>query len=203
MRRARTLVAALCQRRFGTDDERNERKKRFGGETPTDAIRVLPRQTGTAAPGAPGAHLSAFHRGSRPKECFIARDSAPGFCFLGRGRTGFAYPFERALPAPACPSPARPSRPGRSARRRSPNAARERVASPRAGTALARAAWNASRPRPNHRARFGVSVTGIGTNVKGDVALIVTISWQATVGKRVKFMLEEAMSEKNLAGRSG
>jgi hypothetical protein len=37
---------------------------------------------------------------------------------------------------------------------RVPEAARERVASPPAGTALARAAWNASRPRPNHRARI-------------------------------------------------
>jgi hypothetical protein len=36
-----------------------------------------------------------------------------------------------------------------------PNAARERVAKPPAGTGLTRAAWNASRPRPNHRARFG------------------------------------------------
>jgi hypothetical protein len=32
----------------------------------------------TAAPGSPGAHLSAFHHGSRPKESFIARDSASG-----------------------------------------------------------------------------------------------------------------------------
>src|SRR6516225_1650309 len=32
----------------------------------------------TAAPGSPGAHLSAFHRGSRPKESFIARVSASG-----------------------------------------------------------------------------------------------------------------------------
>ncbi len=39
----------------------------------------------TAAPGSPGAHLSAFHRGSRPEESFIARDAAPGFFFLGPG----------------------------------------------------------------------------------------------------------------------
>jgi len=73
---------------------------------PTDAMSILPWLTATAAPGAPGAHLSAFHRGSRPKESFIARDSAPAFCFLGLGGTRFEYPFERALPAPACPSPA-------------------------------------------------------------------------------------------------
>ena len=73
---------------------------------PTDAMSILPWLTATAATGAPGAHLSAFHRGSRPKESFIARDSAPAFCFLGLGGTRFEYPFERALPAPACPSPA-------------------------------------------------------------------------------------------------
>jgi hypothetical protein len=43
-----------------------------------------------------------------------------------------------------------------------PNAARERVASPRAGTALARAAWIASRPRPNGR-DSGLYVTEMGT----------------------------------------
>src|SRR5499427_10481521 len=97
--------------------------------------------TGPAAPGAPGAHLSAFHRGSRPKESFIARDSASGFCFLGRGGKVGGPSVEWALPAPTCPSPARPSRPGHSARRITPSAARERVASPPAGTALARATW--------------------------------------------------------------
>jgi hypothetical protein len=36
---------SIGKRGFGTDDEWNEwegRKKRFGGETPTDAIRILP-----------------------------------------------------------------------------------------------------------------------------------------------------------------
>jgi hypothetical protein len=41
-----------------------QKRKRFGGETPTDAIGIQPRLTGPAAPGSPGAHLSAFHRGS-------------------------------------------------------------------------------------------------------------------------------------------
>src|ERR1700751_2696756 len=61
---------------------------------------TLPRLRGREWEGA--AHLSAFHRGSRPKESFIARDSAPGFCFLGRGLS-----VEWALPTPAYPSPAR------------------------------------------------------------------------------------------------
>jgi hypothetical protein len=116
------------------------RTKRFGGETPTDAMVSFCRGVGHGrAPQRRGAHLSAFHRGSRPKESFIARDSAPGFCFLGRGGKVGGPSVERALPASTCPSPARPSRPGRSARRITPKAARERVANPPAGTALARA----------------------------------------------------------------
>src|SRR5437588_10939005 len=86
-----------------------------------------------------GAHLSAFHHGSRPKESFIARDSASGQASWDVAGTRFAYPFERALPAPACPSPARIAHPSRSARGLMPKAARARVASPPAGTALARA----------------------------------------------------------------
>src|ERR1700745_1585218 len=53
---------------------------------------TLPRLRGEGMGGA--AHLSAFHRGSRPKESFIARDSAPGFYFLGRGGQG--WPVRRA-----------------------------------------------------------------------------------------------------------
>jgi len=97
------------------------RTKRFGGETPTDAMVSFCRGVGHGrAPQRRGAHLSAFHRGSRPKESFIARDSAPGFCFLGRGGKVGGPSVERALPAPTCPSPARPSRPGHSARRLMP-----------------------------------------------------------------------------------
>src|SRR5690349_24831378 len=99
---------ALFQRDFGMDcrirsgnDEREERKKKYRRRTADRRKALLPCLTGTAAPGAPGAHLSAFHRGSRPKESFIARDSAPGFCFLGRGLS-----VEWALPTPAYPSPA-------------------------------------------------------------------------------------------------
>jgi hypothetical protein len=71
-------VEAFAKRRFGTDDERVRTKEKIGGETPTDAMSYSAVRTRTAAPGAPGAHLSAFHRGSRPKESFIARDSASG-----------------------------------------------------------------------------------------------------------------------------
>jgi len=80
-------------------NEREERKKKSEAKRrQTQGSSAVPYGHGRASQRG-GAHLSAFHRGSRPKESFIARDSAPGFCFLGRGRTGFAYPFERALPA--------------------------------------------------------------------------------------------------------
>ena len=92
---------ALFQRDFGMDcrirsgnDEREERKKKYRRRNADRRKALLPCLTGTAAPGAPGAHLSAFHRGSRPKESFIARDSAPGFYFLGRGGQG--WPVRRA-----------------------------------------------------------------------------------------------------------
>ena len=59
--------------------ERTERtKESVGGETPTDA-RLFCRGSGHGrASQRRGAHLSAFHRGSRPKESFIARDAASG-----------------------------------------------------------------------------------------------------------------------------
>jgi hypothetical protein len=143
-----------------------------------------------------GAHLSAFHHDSRPKESFITRNSASGQASWDAADSDLS--FERAFPAPACPlSPARTAHPGHScpdsevrnrwrhARMRTseskgtrainnisraaldlkflcrvagwaggtsnpphecaeglmPKAARARVASPPAGTALAPAAW--------------------------------------------------------------
>src|SRR5438105_10747332 len=55
-------VEALRKRRFGMEDERTKQRK-FGGETPTDANVIMPGLTGSAAPSAEGARLSAFHRG--------------------------------------------------------------------------------------------------------------------------------------------
>jgi hypothetical protein len=61
------------------------------------------------------------------------------------------------------------SRPGRSAEGLMPKAARERVATPRAGTALARTAWNACRAASDW-ARFDwCHVTEIGTCVNAAV----------------------------------
>jgi hypothetical protein len=70
---------SIGKRRFARmTKEKNERKKNIGGETPTDA-RLFCRGIGHGrAPARRGAHLSAFHRGSHPKESFIARDSASG-----------------------------------------------------------------------------------------------------------------------------
>jgi len=74
-----------------------------------------------------GAHLSAFHRGSCPKESFIARDSASGQASWDVADSDLS--FERALPAPACPSPASSSRPGPSAEGLMPKAARWQASS--------------------------------------------------------------------------
>jgi hypothetical protein len=117
------------------NDEWKERKKKIRRRNADRRnFSILPCRRARPRLQAAGAHLSAFHRGSRPKESFIARDSAPGFCFLGLGLS-----VEWALPTPAYPSPANASRPSRSVRGLMPNAARERVASPPAGTVLARA----------------------------------------------------------------
>src|SRR6516162_6206836 len=82
----------------------NERK-RFGGETPTDAMSILPWLTATAAPasgrrtsiGVPPRFSSqgVFHR-----KGLSTRLSLPGTW------RPVWLSVERALPAPTCPSPA-------------------------------------------------------------------------------------------------
>ena len=104
--RHRRVKRRRLQTAMSGNDEGKKNEENIGSETPTDARLLLPCLTDTAAPGAPGAHLSAFHRGSRPKESFISRDAAPGQASCDAAGTRFAHPFERALPAPACPSPA-------------------------------------------------------------------------------------------------
>jgi len=78
-RRASFVSAWMPGSSPGMTKERTERtNENVGGETPTDA-RLFCRGIGHGrAPQRRGAHLSAFHRGSRPKESFIARDSASG-----------------------------------------------------------------------------------------------------------------------------
>src|SRR5215468_320634 len=89
----------------------NGTNENVGGETPTDA-RLFCRGIGHGrAPQRRGAHLSAFHRGSRPKESFIARDSASGQASLGRGGTRFAYPLSGRYPPRPVPKSSVPHAP--------------------------------------------------------------------------------------------
>jgi hypothetical protein len=85
----------------GMTDERTKRKdSEAKRRQPQFQYSAVP--TGTAAPGSPGAHLSAFHRGSRPRESFIARDSASGQASWDAA----SIVAMRVLAAPAYPSPA-------------------------------------------------------------------------------------------------
>ena len=76
-------------------------------------------------------------KGTLVSVCLSVR---PGF--LGRG-------VRAGVTRSACPSPGSTSRPGHSAGRLMPDAARERLATPPAGTALAPMARRASGPRPS------------------------------------------------------
>jgi hypothetical protein len=126
-------------------------RKNIGGETPTDArlfyraARARPRLDRQAhiyrRSTAALVPRSLSSQGTQ-HQAFASWDVA--------ARVGLSV--ERALPAPTCPSPARSSRPGRSAEGLMPNAARERVASPRAGAALAPDLRPAGRS-PSDRAR--------------------------------------------------
>src|ERR1044071_910784 len=87
--------------------ERTERTKEIGGETPTDAIQYSAVPTGSAAPLSGEAHI--YRRSTAvlvPRSLSSARDSASGQASWDAAGTRFAHPFERALPALACPSPA-------------------------------------------------------------------------------------------------
>src|SRR5690348_15044789 len=100
---------SIGKRRFGMDDGKSERKG-FGSETPTDAIGILPRRRAQPRLERQAHIYRRSTAASRPKESFIARDSASGQASWDVAGTRFAHPFERALPAPACPSPAKAPR---------------------------------------------------------------------------------------------
>jgi hypothetical protein len=126
--------------RFARNDE-NKRKRNADRRMVSSC-----RAADTAAHPARCAHLSAFHRGSCQREissprlcfrpCFLGRGGAPT-CdspFRGQHRTQFV----RVLPATdLSQSSEAPRAPVRSAGRLMPEAARERIAIPPAGTALA------------------------------------------------------------------
>ena len=119
-----------------------ERKKRFGGETPTDA-RFFCRAGGhgrcphpNPPPLAGGGNGRGQHIYRRSTAVLVPRSlSSQGTqhqAFASwdvAARVGLSV--ERALPAPTCPSPARSSRPGRSAEGLMPNAARGADREPR------------------------------------------------------------------------
>src|SRR5579872_2636978 len=104
------LVEALASAASARMTDGKERKKNSEAKRRQTQGRVLPRLAGAAAaptrtlPRLRGrewegaAHLSAFHRGSRPKESFISRDAAPG-----QASCDVAAFDKRVLPAPACP----------------------------------------------------------------------------------------------------
>src|SRR5437764_569717 len=126
-----------CRIKSG-NDEGKERKKKIRKRNADRRNWYSAVASATAAPWIAKAHI--YRRStaaSRPKESFIARDSASGQASWDVADINL--PFERALPAPACPSPARIAHPSRSARGLMPKAARARVASPPAGAALVRA----------------------------------------------------------------
>src|SRR5690242_1840342 len=102
------LFAWIAGSKSGNDERKNERK--IGSRTPTDAIGILPWHR-------PRPRLSAERRTSigvpprfSPQGVFHRKGLSLRPGFLGRGGTRFAHPFERALPAPACPSPAKAPR---------------------------------------------------------------------------------------------
>jgi hypothetical protein len=103
------------------------------------------------------ARLSAFHRGSHPREYLIPKAQL-------QARLPGTW-SERALPAFACPSPGM-HLPSRSyCREADTQAAREQAANPPAGTALAPMTRCASAPCPSRSE--DANVTGMGTDVKG------------------------------------
>ena len=114
-------------------------RKGFGSETPTDAIGIQPWHRPRPRLGSPRRTSIGVPPRRLAKGTLVVFGSASGQASWDVAGTRFAHPFERALPAPACPNPARIAHPSRSARGLMPKAARARVASPPAGAALVRA----------------------------------------------------------------
>src|SRR5207248_8064364 len=72
------LRDAVLRTAMPGNDEGKERKRKSEAERRQTQF-VFCRTDGPGRPSQRrGAHLSAFHHGSRPKESFIARDSASG-----------------------------------------------------------------------------------------------------------------------------
>src|SRR5579859_4286575 len=101
---------SIRKRRFGTDDGRNERERTK--ERKCRKRNADRRKSHSAGPYGPGRAWSARRTSIgvpprfSPQGVFHRKGLSLRPGFLGRGGTRFAYPFERALPAPAYPSPA-------------------------------------------------------------------------------------------------
>ena len=125
-----------------------ERKKRFGGETPTDAMSILPCHRARRAWSARRTSIGVPPRFwlRRPNATAQLQSALPGM-----GPVCGRYP--QTDPSQYSEAPRRPVvlLVGRV-----PEAARERVANPPAGTALAPRSGMPAGPRPNHRARFKI-----------------------------------------------
>ena len=141
-----------CRIKSGNDEGKNERKKSEAKRRQTQSSCAAP--SGTAAPGSPGAHLSAFHRGSGLGD----RTPLPGFSSALPGRRPpSGFPLSLPVSVQRCFS-----RTGRSAgRAEDPKPPGSGLQIPRAGTALAP---HCSLPAAAHR------ITG------RDLRLFVTFS---------------------------
>ena len=111
--------------RHGRKERKNERKERKQNAERRNLAAALARR---GARPAGRARLSAFHCGSCQGESFIP-EAQPRPCFLRLGGSAGSYgppsgedlcAPPRALPAPACPSPASTSRTGHNAGRLMP-----------------------------------------------------------------------------------
>src|SRR5690242_14329168 len=80
---ASATLARMTETKNGNNERKSEAKRR------QTQGRVLPRLAGAAAAPEGAARLSAFHRGSRPKESFICKGLSTRPGFLRRGGDTF------------------------------------------------------------------------------------------------------------------
>jgi len=122
----------------------------------------------TAAPPDGEAHIYRRSTAVLVPRSLSSQGTKPQARLPGTRRDTFCASFERALPAPACPSPAKaPRAPVWCRRDDAQSRPRARVASPPAGTALARAIRDCLPGRVRHRrgSEFYVTETATYVNV--------------------------------------
>src|SRR5690349_4467227 len=136
---------SVCKRGFGTDDGKKERKERnnerkIGGETPTDARSSSAAPCGCGrCPGGGSTTIGVPPRfSSRGVFHLLGTQHQARLPATWRGHV-LRIPLSGRYPPLPVPVQRRTSRSGHNAGEMMPDAARERVASPPAGFALARA----------------------------------------------------------------